>query len=130
MIQQATFTFLRKLAKNNNREWFHANKATYDAAKQNVLDVVGQLIGQVNKFDKTLGYPDPKKCFFRIARDTRFSYDKSPYKLNFGAIINSEGTTRSELSGYYLHVEPGNCFVSCGVYMGIDRKSTRLNSSH
>ncbi len=119
MIQPATFTFLRKLAKNNEREWFHANKSSYEQAKQNILDVATQLIAAINTFDKTLGYPDPKKCLFRIARDTRFANDKSPYKTNFGCIMNPDGTRKSELSGYYMHIEPGASFLSAGIYMAM-----------
>jgi len=117
MIQKSTLHFLQELADNNYREWFHEHKAEYDAAKQNIVDVGVQLITEINKFDKTIGYPDPKKCMFRIARDTRFAKDKSPYKTNMGFLLNAEGSTRSELPGYYMHAEPGNCFVSCGVYM-------------
>jgi uncharacterized protein (TIGR02453 family) len=117
MIEKPTLTFLTQLRKNNYREWFHEHKNEYDAAKQNVVDTTAALLQEINKFDKTIGFPEPRKCLFRIARDTRFATDKSPYKPNFGVIMNSEGNTRCELSGYYMHVEPGNCFVSCGIYM-------------
>ncbi|MDR3184414.1 MAG: DUF2461 domain-containing protein [Prevotellaceae bacterium] len=117
MVEKFTLQFLTQLRKNNYREWFHAHKAEYDKAKLNVLGVTASLLQEIHKFDTTIGLPDPRKCLFRIARDTRFSADKSPYKPNFGAIINPEGNTRCELSGYYLHIEPGNCFVSCGIYM-------------
>jgi uncharacterized protein (TIGR02453 family) len=117
MIKQSTFDFLKKLRENNYREWFHEHKAEYDAAKQDVLDTIAEMLVEINKFDKSIGFPDPRKCMFRIARDIRFSSDKSPYKSHFGIIINREGSTRSEYSGYYVHVEPGNSFVSCGVYM-------------
>lgn len=117
MIAKTTLDFLKKLSANNYREWFHEHKAEYDAAKQNVLDVAALLLEEIHTFDKSIGFPEPRKCLFRIARDTRFSADKSPYKSNFGVILNAEGSTRSELPGYYLNIEPGNCFVSCGVYM-------------
>ena len=117
MIEKSTLHFLTQLRKNNYREWFHEHKAAYDEAKQNVLHNTAALLQEIHKFDKTIGLPEPRKCLFRIARDTRFSADKSPYKPNFGIIMNAEGNTRCELSGYYLHVEPGNCFVSCGIYM-------------
>jgi uncharacterized protein (TIGR02453 family) len=117
MIAKSTLHFLTQLRKNNYREWFHAHKDAYDEAKQDVLGNAAALLQEINKFDKTIGFPDPRKCLFRIARDTRFSADKSPYKPNFGIIMNAEGNTHCELSGYYLHVEPGNCFVSCGIYM-------------
>ncbi|PZR28891.1 MAG: hypothetical protein DI538_24505 [Azospira oryzae] len=29
-IQKSTFDFLKKLAANNNREWFNAHKAQYE----------------------------------------------------------------------------------------------------
>ena len=117
MIQKSTFDFLKQLAENNYREWFHEHKAEYEAAKQNVLDLTAAMLVEINKFDKSIVLADPKKCLFRIARDTRFSNDKSPYKTNFGVIMNAAGSTRSELPGYYMHIEPGNCFVSCGLYM-------------
>ena len=117
MIQKSTFDFLKQLSENNYREWFHEHRPEYEAAKQNVLEVTAALLAEINKFDKSIGFPDPKKCLFRIARDTRFANDKSPYKTNFGVIMNAAGSTRSELPGYYMHIEPGNCFVSCGVYM-------------
>ncbi|MDR3132764.1 MAG: DUF2461 domain-containing protein [Prevotellaceae bacterium] len=116
MIQPATLQFLKKLVQQNSREWFHAHREEYDLVRGNVIDVATRLLAEINRFDP-LGFYDVRKSMFRIARDTRFSHDKSPYKPNFGVILNAEGNTRSPLSGYYLHVEPGNSFVSCGLYM-------------
>jgi uncharacterized protein (TIGR02453 family) len=116
-VEKFTLDFLTQLRKNNYREWFHAHKAEYDKAKQNVIEITASLLQEIHKFDATIGLPEPRKCLFRIARDTRFSADKSPYKPNFGVIMNPEGNTRCVQSGYYLHIEPGNCFVSCGIYM-------------
>ena len=31
-FDEATFKFLRQLSRNNNREWFTANKARYEAS--------------------------------------------------------------------------------------------------
>jgi len=116
MIQKTTFDFLKRLRENNYREWFHEHKAEYDAAKQNVIDVATLILSEINTFDK-LGMYDVRKSMFRIARDTRFSKNKEPYKDNFGVILNNEGTTRSEQCGYYINLSPGNCFLSCGIYM-------------
>lgn len=116
MIQKATLDYLKQLKENNYREWFHEHKTEYDAAKQNVIDTMNLLLAEINTFDK-LGTFDVRKCVFRIARDTRFSKNKEPYKGNFGIILNDEGTTRSEHCGYYINIEPGACFLSSGVYM-------------
>ncbi|MDR2362363.1 MAG: DUF2461 domain-containing protein [Prevotellaceae bacterium] len=116
MIQKATFQFLQDLAQHNDRDWFHAHRSDYEAARQNVLETGQRLLEEINKFD-AIGFYDLRKSMFRIARDTRFAADKSPYKTNFGLLFNGEGTTRSNLSGYYMNIEPGYCFLSCGLYM-------------
>lgn len=56
-----------------------------------------------------------KDCTYRIYRDIRFSEDKSPYKRHMGAYINPKGK-KSFHGGYYLHLEPGNCFLAGGAY--------------
>ena len=117
MIQKSTIQFLKELEKNNYREWFNENKRRYEAARENIAEVVAGLIKEINKFEPTLGYPEPKKCLFRIYRDVRFSKNKEPYKTNMGAIIGPEGNTKTLKSGYYMHIQPGSSFVSCGVYM-------------
>jgi uncharacterized protein (TIGR02453 family) len=53
---------------------------------------------------------------FRIYRDIRFSPDKTPYKTHFAAYISLGGRS-SERAGYYIHLEPGNCLLSGGVWM-------------
>ena len=117
MIQTSTFEFLKALRANNYREWFHENKAWYDREKANVIATGNAVLGEINRFDTAIGFPDLKKCMFRIARDTRFSTNKSPYKTNFGVVMNPDGRIHSPLSCYYMHVEPGDCFLSCGIYM-------------
>lgn len=39
-IKKETLGFLKKLEKNNNREWFNENKNLYTEAQQNVLEFV------------------------------------------------------------------------------------------
>jgi uncharacterized protein (TIGR02453 family) len=63
-----------------------------------------------------LAHLEPKKCIFRINRDTRFSADKSPYKNNMGAWF-SAGAKGLQRAGYYLHLEEGGCFLAGGLYM-------------
>lgn len=53
--------------------------------------------------------------FLSIYRDIRFSPDKTPYKCHFAAYI-SQGGRASERSGYYIHLEPGGCLLSGGVW--------------
>ena len=78
MIQKHTLGFLRKLKNNNSRDWFHANKDLYNAAKENINDFTIQLIDELKKQNKNLSGLVPKDCVFRIVRDVRFSKNKDP----------------------------------------------------
>ena len=116
MIEPSTLRFLKDLEKNNNREWFQANKKAFEAAQDNITALVGFLIGEVGKFDPAISGLDPKSCIFLIYRDIRFSKDKSPFKTNLGAYI-SPGGRKSMQPGYYIHIQPGQCFIAAGKHM-------------
>jgi len=107
--------FLVLLKSNNNREWFLANKKQYEEAKNELLNLVETLINGLGKFEPEIATLEPKKCIFRINKDIRFSKDKSPYKTNMGAYFSAEGK-KSNLAGYYVHIEPDNCFIAGGCY--------------
>ncbi|MCG3166307.1 MAG: hypothetical protein POELPBGB_02085 [Bacteroidia bacterium] len=115
MIQQSTLKFLSALKKNNNRDWFLANKKDYDAAKKDFIDYVQKLIAGISVFDKKVSGLEAKNCVFRINRDVRFSHDKSPYKSNMGANM-SQGGKKSPAASYYFHLEPGGSFLAGGIW--------------
>jgi uncharacterized protein (TIGR02453 family) len=117
MIKKSTLDFLKKLKKNNNREWFSKNKELYDDARYDFEVFVFNLIQKISEFDESISGLEPKDCLFRIYRDVRFSKNKAPYKLNFAAAIQIGGR-KSGKSGYYLHIQPGGeNMLACGVYM-------------
>ena len=117
MLQPATLRFLRQLSRNNNRDWFNANKHLYEAAKSDFEKFVGDLIAGIGKFDKSVSGLKAKDCTFRIYRDVRFSKNKDPYKNNFGAYIASGGK-KSMKPGYYIHIQAnGKSFLAGGAYM-------------
>lgn len=116
MIEQTTIQFLKGLHKNNNREWFLANKVKYEAAKNNFLAFVETTLNEIQKFDNNLNELTAKQCVFRINRDVRFSKNKDPYKNNFGASF-SKGAKKINAAGYYFHLEPGNSFIGGGLWM-------------
>ena len=117
MINQTTLNFLKELAANNNRDWFLANKQAYDAAKANTVAVVAQICTQIaQQFDPSIATVRPEKTLFRQNRDIRFSKDKSPYKINFGAHIIEDKHNETK-AGYYLHIEPNDkSFLGGGMY--------------
>ena len=116
MNTKGILAFLNELAENNNREWFQANKPRYEEAKKEFENFVGQLIGEISKFDPQIKTVEAKNCLFRIYNDIRFAKNKAPYKTNFGASI-AKGGKNGGYAGYYLHIENGASFVAGGVYM-------------
>lgn len=117
MVQPNTLTFLANLAANNNKAWFEANRAAYEAAKDDFTRLVTYLIDALQTADPELAQTplQAKDCVYRMYRDTRFSGDKSPYKTNFAAWIN-KGGKKANTAGYYVNIEPGKCFVAGGIY--------------
>ena len=68
--------FLRTLAANNSRDWFQANKATYDAQlKAPALALLDDLAAPLAE----LTGENITTKLFRPNRDVRFSKDKTPY---------------------------------------------------
>ena len=110
-------SFLKAIAKNNNREWFEKNKPKYLEAKQSFEDFLEAFHLELVKVDEGLASLNPRKLGFRIYRDVHFSKDKRPYKVNMGAGFSPGGKMMQE-PGYYIHIEPGNkSFLATGLYM-------------
>ena len=107
--------FLSVLKRNNTREWFQDHKEEYESAKKEMLLLLQTLIEKIAVFDPSIGQLEAKNCLFRIYRDVRFSKNKEPYKTNMGGFF-SIGGRKGGNAGYYIHLEPGNCFLGGGIY--------------
>lgn len=116
MLHRSTIDFLKKLKKNNNRDWFNKNKKLYEDAKYDFEVFIFELIQKITEFDESVSGLEPKDCLFRIYKDVRFSKDKSPYKTNLGASINPGGR-KASTAGYYVHIDPSEYFLGSGLYM-------------
>lgn len=116
MFDQArVLNFLQDLGKNNNRVWFDEHRSEYQAVRQEWIQFTQYLLGEMGEVYQEFFENDPRKCIYRINRDTRFSKDKTPYKKNFGSYL-VPGGKKSGNAGWYVHAEPGNCFLAAGVY--------------
>lgn len=114
-----TFRFLRGLARNNSREWFQAHKADYEEhLRQPFLRLIGELQPDIAAISPHYR-ADPRPAggsLFRIHRDTRFANDKTPYKTWGGARFFHERSRQVEAPSFYLHIQPGNCFLGAGLW--------------
>jgi len=124
MTLNKSLNYLRLLSVNNNREWYHQNKDIFVEAKAEFETFVSLIIGEIRSFDSSINHIEPKDCIFRIYKDVRFSKDKTPYKINFGAVVANKGK-KSPFAGYYMHLEPEASFLGGGIYMP---KSENLRS--
>ncbi len=114
-----TFAFLRDLAENNDREWFQANRSRYEevmlAPSVRFIMDFGRRLQRISPHFRA----DPRPVggsLFRIYRDTRFSNDKSPYKTHIGIQFRHAKGKDVHAPGFYLHIEPGNCFAGLGLW--------------
>ncbi|MBI3480830.1 MAG: DUF2461 domain-containing protein [Nitrosomonadales bacterium] len=114
-----TFAFLSDLAANNNREWFEAHKQEYeDLVRTPALNFISDMSDQMPAISRHF-LAAPKKVggsLMRVQRNLRFSRDKTPYKTNIGIQFRHEVGRDIHAPGYYLHVEPGECFVAVGLW--------------
>ena len=113
------FRFLRQLRDNNSREWFHAHKDQYeDSVKHPALQFISDFGPQLRQISPQF-VADPRPVggsLFRIHRDVRFSKDKSPYKTFVGIQFRHKQAKDVHSPGFYLHLEPGACFVGLGIW--------------
>ncbi len=116
MITENYSHFFKELAKNNHKEWFHANKKRYETdVKAPFLELLEALLPTLIDWDKRI-LPDPKKALFRINRDVRFSKDKTPYNLVMKAGFSPNGK-KSVFPGYYLGIDADTIHVGGGLFM-------------
>lgn len=109
--------FFKDLAANNNRDWFNANKKRYEiSVKKPFEGFVQELIDRLKAIDPKVSV-SPKEAIFRIYRDTRFSADKTPYKLHCGAIIGRGTKNDHHAPGMYIELGPEQLALYGGIYM-------------
>jgi len=108
--------FLKALAFHQSKEWFEANRATYESELKTPMgDLVEDLAAAFARANIPLK-GDRKSSLFRIHRDVRFAKDKSPYKTNVGAVMTRIGGAKNEPGLFYVHVAVEGCFTACGFY--------------
>ena len=113
VIKHSNLDFLKKLKKNNNRDWFNANKDRYLNELQNIEVFADELLLEMNKHD-VIETISGKKSLHRIYRDVRFSKDKTPYNTHWGG--GFKRATKLRRGSYYFHIEPNNSFIAGGFW--------------
>ena len=128
----ATFAFLRDLADNNDRDWFKANQDRYESTiREPAIAFIEDFAAPLGKISEYFS-ADPRKVggsLFRIQRDTRFSKDKTPYKLNTGVQFRHITGKDAHAPGFYLHLEPGEVMCGIGIWMPDNPTLTKIRDA-
>lgn len=123
-LRPALRHFLQSLRSHNERAWFEAHRAEYDADVRMPLAALAEEVDVhlAEMAPEITGHP--KRSLFRIHRDVRFSADKSPYKTNaacwfFHADSGGKGGkgTAHGGAGFYLEIGPDTASIGGGVWM-------------
>lgn len=124
-FRAAARTFLRRLRRHNDRDWFAEHRPTYE------VEVRAPLAALVEEVDVRLAsiapeiVGDPRRSLFRIHRDVRFSADKSPYKTSAACWFFHAGagrgvgsaTTAHGGAGFYFEFGPTTSSIGGGIWM-------------
>lgn len=115
-----TFAYLEELALHNERDWFNANRERYETAvREPALEFIRAMAPELRRISPHFTASDKKQggSLMRVFRDVRFSPDKTPYKTNIGIQFRHERAKDVHAPGFYVHIEPGRCFLGAGSWM-------------
>lgn len=114
-----TLQFLTELASHNERPWFEAHKPRYEAdVVAPAMEFIEAMAPKIARISRHF-VASPKRTggsLMRVYRDTRFSSDKTPYKTNVGIQFRHERGRDVHAPGFYVHLEPGGCFLGAGIW--------------
>jgi len=115
-----TQAFLRELRENNTREWFAANKARFDdVVRAPALQWVAAMGERLRTLDADIVVDlraNGSGSLMRAARDTRFSKDKSPYKVNVAMMWWHGAGKKMQHPGFGMQITPDDAGLMVGMF--------------
>jgi uncharacterized protein (TIGR02453 family) len=107
--------FLKKLKKNNKREWFQPRKAVFEEQLQKPAAALMIAIERELAAKQVPLKSNPKAVLSRIYRDVRFSPDKSPYYTFVSGALYRDG--KKDTQGVlYVHIGENERFAAAGFW--------------
>lgn len=104
--------FLRGLRANNTKDWFAANRGTYET---HLKEPGKQFANAMSLALRDLTGHDYGSKIFRIHRDVRFSKDKTPYNAHLHLAFTPKGTG-GQPPMWFFGLSPGKLSLGCGVF--------------
>jgi uncharacterized protein (TIGR02453 family) len=118
-FEPSLLEFLEQLAENNNRPWFQENKQRYEReVREPCLAFIRAFRPRLRRISEFFTASDRRVggSLMRVYRDARFSRHGEPYKTNAGIQFRHEAGPDIHAPGFYVHIEPDECFLAVGVW--------------
>ena len=113
-----TIDFLGGIAANNDRSWFVANRALYEAGyvepARRFVEAMGPALKAVSPGVRY--EPKINGSIGRVNRDVRFSRDKRPYKDHLDMWFWHGEKKGWDRPGFYLRITPETIIVGSGMH--------------
>lgn len=113
-----TIDFLKNLKENNNKLWFEENKEKYihhllTPMKYLVMDLSSFILSIDPLLEVT---PSSGYTISKIYRDTRFSKDKSPYKISMWITFKRRSKEWSSNPAFFFELSPDSYRYGMGFF--------------
>ncbi|MEE8600001.1 DUF2461 domain-containing protein [Euzebya tangerina] len=111
--------FYAELEVNNTKEFWQANKTTYDESVRAPMEAL------VAELEEEFGTAK----VFRPYRDVRFSTDKTPYKTEVSAVFMTGDTPAMSTSGLYVRANADGLGAGGGCYQMASDQLARFRAA-
>ena len=104
MISKQTLGFLKGLKKHNNKEWFDANRPTYEACRGEYQIFVGEVLEGLKKIDPKSNFEVTTRLRQMIL-SVNGNYDKKTIRefIEYGLLAKDSRALREHIS----NISPG-----------------------
>jgi uncharacterized protein (TIGR02453 family) len=126
MVEPETFAFLTDLALNNRKAWMDTHREERDDALRNFTGIAMTLHDYADRFDPFVSDAGlkPKQSYTKFFQEARDRVGRGLYRTDVDVFANAGNP--SEDVGYYLHIEPGNCYAGVGLLQPSKEALVRL----
>jgi len=128
MVEPETFTFLTDLAMNNRKAWMDEHRDERDDAMRNFTGIAITMHDYSDRFDFFVAETrsKPKQSYTKFFREPRDRSGPGLYHTGVDVFANAGHPT--EDFGYYLHIEPGNCYAGAALFQPSKPALARLQA--
>lgn len=128
MVEPETFTFLANLAANNRKTWMDEHRVERDDALRNFTGIAITLHDYAHRFDPFVADAriKPKQNYTKFFQEPRDRIGRAFYRSDVDVFANAGHPT--EDFGYYLHIEPGNCYAGAALFQPSKEALARLRN--